>query len=177
MRKLVLSEHSRSAPFMSIAIHSGFSGEPSIVLSTPNAVMATADFHSFSSKTDLVIGNSTACLQSSGFLSTVWDFTYTFDDGRQEVFEWRRSSGEAVAGLNGRSRGHKLVRLSTGEVVAAWTNPGGMSLDKDAKIGLMDSARAYGWGERWEVTVVVGALALIQREKRRNNASNAAVAA
>ncbi|ESZ89737.1 hypothetical protein SBOR_9878 [Sclerotinia borealis F-4128] len=175
MRKLFLSEHHITTPFMSIATHTGLSGEPSIVISSPTAVMATADFHSFSSKTDLVVGNTSACLQSTGFLSAVWDFTYTFDDGHQEVFEWRRSSGDAVAGLGGRSKGHKLVRVSSGEVVAAWTHPGGMSLDKVAKIGILDSARAHGWGERWEVTVVVGTIALIEKERRtRNNAAAAA---
>ncbi|KAB8298311.1 hypothetical protein EYC80_002040 [Monilinia laxa] len=175
MKKLALSEHHVTAPFMSIALHSGLSGEPSIVVSSPTAIMGTANFHSFSSKTDIVVGNTSTSLQSTGFLSPVWDFTYTFDDGRQEVFEWRRSSGDAVAGLGGRSRGQKLVRVSNGEIVAAWTHPGGFNLDKLAKIGLLDSARVYGWGERWEVTVVMGAIALIEKERRtRNNAANAA---
>ncbi|KAH6887580.1 hypothetical protein B0T10DRAFT_73237 [Thelonectria olida] len=33
-------------------------------------------------------------------------------DGRRELFEWRRSKGEAIRGLNGERRGWKLVRLT-----------------------------------------------------------------
>lgn len=175
MRRLALSEQHVTTPFMSVAVHSGLSGEPSIVLTSPTAIMGTADNHSFSSKTDIVVGNTSTTLRCSGFLSPVWDFTYTFDDGHQEVFEWKKSSGEAVAGLGGRSKGHKLVRISTGEVVAAWTLPNGFGVDKLAKIGLLDGARGYGWGDRWEVTVVIAAIALVERERStRNNAAAAA---
>ncbi|KAF7886380.1 hypothetical protein EAF00_010483 [Botryotinia globosa] len=175
MRKLCLAEHHVSTPFMSIAVHSGFSGEPSIVLSSPTAVMGTAELHTFSSKIELVIGNTSSTLHSSGFISPVYEFTYTFDDGRQESFQWKKSAGAAVAGLGGRSRGYKLVRVSNGEILAAWTHPGGPSIDKMAKIGLLDSMRALGWGERWEVTLALSAIALIEKERRsRNNAVAAA---
>ncbi|KAI9641739.1 hypothetical protein NHQ30_009595 [Ciborinia camelliae] len=175
--KLFLSEHHVSTPFMSITTNSDDSGvSPStIVLESPTTVMATADIHSYSSKTNIVVGNTSAFLQSSGFLSPVWEFTYTFDDGHQETFHWKKSSGEAVAELGGMSKGYKLVRVSNGEVVAAWTNSAGISVDKIAKIGLLDSAREYGWGDRWEVTVVVGAIALIERDRiMRDNAATAA---
>ncbi|TEY80909.1 hypothetical protein BOTCAL_0036g00370 [Botryotinia calthae] len=175
MRRLCLSEHHVSTPFMTVAVHSGWSGEPSIILSSPTAVMGTAELHTFSSKIDLVIGNTSSTIQSSGYFSPVYDFTYTFDDGRQEVFQWKKSSGDAVAGLGGRSRGYKLVRASNGEVLAAWTHPGGPSIDKMAKFGLLDSMRKLGWGERWEVTLVLSAIALVEKERRaRNNAVAAA---
>ncbi|KAF7869885.1 hypothetical protein EAF04_004669 [Stromatinia cepivora] len=174
LTKLVLSEHHITTPFMIITT-SDLPDEPSIIVSSPTAIMGTVNFHTPSSKTDIVVGNTSSTLQSSGLLSPVWDFTYTFDNGRQEVFQWKRSAGEAVAGLGGRSRGSKLVRVSNGEVLAAWTHPGSMNLDKVAKIGLLDSGRAHGWGERWEVTVVLGALALIEKERMiRDNASAAA---
>ncbi|CAD6446275.1 defbbdad-de92-4a2f-bd30-b3ff1a9eb277-CDS [Sclerotinia trifoliorum] len=172
--KLVLSEHHITTPFMIIAT-SNLPDEPSIIVSSSTAVMGTVNFHDSSSKTDIVVGNTSSTLQSSGLLSPVWDFTYTFDNGRQEEFQWKRSSGEAVAGLGGRRRGSKLVRVSSGEVLAAWSQPATMNLDKVAKIGLLDSGRAHGWGERWEVTVVLGAIALIEKDRRvRDNASAAA---
>ncbi|KAF7903519.1 uncharacterized protein EAF01_006568 [Botrytis porri] len=174
MRKLCLAEHHVSTPFMSIAVHSGLSGEPSIVLSSPTAVMGTAELHTFSSKVELVIGNTSSTLHSSGYISPVYDFTYTFDDGRQESFQWKRSSGAAVAGLGGRSKGYKLVRVSDGEVLAAWTHPASLSIDKMAKVGLLDSMRALSWGERWEVTLVLSAIALIEKERRARHSAAAA---
>ncbi|KAK6596172.1 hypothetical protein H4I95_10088 [Botrytis cinerea] len=144
MRRLCLAEHHVSTPFMTVAVHSGWSGEPSIVLSSPTAVMGTAELHTFSSKIDLVIGNTSSTIQSSGYFSPVYDFTFTFDDGRQEV-------------------------------LAAWTHPGGPSIDKMAKFGLLDSMRKLGWGERWEVTLVLSAIALVEKERRaRKNAAAAA---
>ncbi|APA13163.1 predicted protein [Sclerotinia sclerotiorum 1980 UF-70] len=172
--KLVLSEHHITTPFMIITT-SNLSDKPSITVSSPTAVMGTVKFHDSSSKTDIVVGNTSSTLQSSGLLSPVWDFTYTFDNESQEEFQWKRSSGEAVAGLGGRSRGSKLVRISTGEVLAAWSQPATTNMDMVAKIGLLDSGRPHGWGERWEVTVVLGAIALIEKDRRiRDNASAAA---
>lgn len=173
--KLFLSQHHITTPFMLVTTQPGLSDEPSITLSSPTMAMGTAHFHGLASKVDVVVGITSTSLQSSGLLSPVWDFTYTFDDGRQEVFEWKRSSGKEVAGLGGKSKGHKLVRKSNGEVIAAWAQPGGTSSDKLAKIGLLDSGRLHDWGERWEVTVVLGAVALVERERRaRDNAASAA---
>ncbi|QSZ34600.1 hypothetical protein DSL72_006194 [Monilinia vaccinii-corymbosi] len=175
MNRFVLSENRTTTPFMSIATHSGLSSEPSVVVSSPTAVMGTAQFHSSTSRTDIVVGITSTSLQSTGILSPVWNFTYTFDDGHQEAFEWKKSSGEAVAGLGGKSKGHKLVRVLSGEIVAAWTHSENFNLDNFAKIGLLDSARVQGWGERWEVTVVIAAVALIEKERRaRDDAANAA---
>ncbi|PQE26227.1 hypothetical protein CJF30_00000948 [Rutstroemia sp. NJR-2017a BBW] len=172
-RHLSLALHKDSRPFLSLETHSGFSGKPSMILSNGTSTLATADFHSLSSKTDLSVGTFNCVMQSDGMFTANYPFEYIHDDGSREVFAWKRSHGAEVQSLRGAYHGYKLVRVKNGQVVAAWTKPGGPSVDKVGKIALMER----GLGERWEVTAVMGALALLEKERqKRNNGVSAGTA-
>jgi hypothetical protein len=132
-----------------------------MILSNGTATLATADFHSLSSKIDISVGTFNCVLQSDGVFTPSYPFEYIHDDGSREVFEWKRSHGREVQSLDGAYHGYKLVRVKNGQVVAAWTRPGGWSTGKVGKIALMER----GLGERWEVTTVIGALALLEKER------------
>jgi hypothetical protein len=165
-----LALHKESTPFLSLETHSGFSGKPSLILSNGTATVATADFHSLSSKVDLSVGNFNCVLKSDGLFMPSYPFEYIHDDGSREVFEWKRSTGQEIQSLNGAHHGHKLVRVKNGQVVAAWTRPSGWAVDKVGKIALMER----GLGERWELTAVIGALALLEKERQHRTAGASA---
>ncbi|KAM3076168.1 hypothetical protein ACMFMG_006320 [Clarireedia jacksonii] len=158
-----------STPFLTVETHTGFSGKPSLILGNGVTTLATADNHTFSSKIDISVGNFNCVLQSDGLFAPSYPFEYIHDDGSREVFEWRRSKGPEVQSLNGARHGHKLVRVKNGQVVAAWTKPSGWAIDKMGKIALMER----GLGERWEITAVIGALALLEAERQAGTASAA----
>jgi len=111
-----------------VSMHSCWSSKPSVVLhGGPNLSsppIAAADFHSFSSTVDIVLGNEKHTLIKSGTFSSsqVFDVHIRSTD-KNERFEWKASTGAEVASLEGQRRGMKLVRVSTGAVVAAWTRP------------------------------------------------------
>ncbi len=83
-------------------------------------------------------------------------------EGKRERFEWRHSSGPEVSALEGRSRGLKLVRVGTGEVVAAYAKTG-MSARKIGKFRWVSNEE---WGEEAGILVVISLLAIVERERR-----------
>ncbi|TPX08606.1 uncharacterized protein E0L32_009945 [Thyridium curvatum] len=138
-RSFVLGEH-QGAPLYAVRLHSGWSGEPDVVLHNgPSAdrcpMLAAVDMHSFG-------GDMTASLPpmpggggggGGGMGGTEvhidadyggWHRTYRFQievgrpggggPVRREAFEWRHSYGDAIASLGGSSHGWKLVRVAKG---------------------------------------------------------------
>ncbi|CCF35983.1 hypothetical protein CH063_07655 [Colletotrichum higginsianum] len=196
-RTLLLGEH-QNQPFYALSIHSGFTSSPPIVLHSGPAntspPLASVDYHSFSTKMSMTL--PPAPKGSPGGAPVIeleynLDFptlNYAFAMGvgpnceRLERFEWRSSSGEAIAMLDGRSRGWKLVRLAQSagsagfrssdgkEVVAVWTDAG-LSMTKVAKFAFTGSGLTGELGERWAIMAVISGLAICerQRQRRRNN--------
>ncbi|TDZ34806.1 hypothetical protein C8035_v010236 [Colletotrichum spinosum] len=203
-RTLLLGEH-RNAPFYAMSTHSGFSSSPPIVLHSGPAntfpPLASVEYHTFSHRMSITLppapkgspgGGPVIELQSrTSFPSSTYSFTMGVGPNceRLEEFEWRTSSGEAIAILDGRHRGWKLVRLShaaqrsagrdviTGsdgrEVVAAWTDAQ-MSISKAAKFGFLGSGQTGELGERWAIMAAMSGLAISERERqrRRNNSGS-----
>ena len=91
--------------------------------------------------------------------------------GQREAFEWRHSRGSEVAALGASHSGWKLVRLGTGEVVAAWANSS-MSITKQLQFHFLGSGANGILGERWAVMTVITALRMwdMERRKRRSAA-------
>lgn len=90
----------------------------------------------------------------------------------KEKFEWKRSSGQEVANLMGKSNGEKLVRVKTGEVVAAWTLPG-MSNKKKGKMSFLGNREVLG--EKFELMAVICILGIMEKARRsKNSAAGAA---
>ena len=85
-----------------------------------------------------------------------------------EHFEWKRSQGEEVAVLHGRSRGEKLVRVNTGEIVAAWTAP--LMVSKKGQISFLGNREALG--EKFEVMVVISILGIMGKDHGGNKVGN-----
>ncbi|KXH64922.1 hypothetical protein CNYM01_04191 [Colletotrichum nymphaeae SA-01] len=200
-RSMLLGEH-QSQPFYGMSIHSGLSSSPPIVLhSGPSdrfPPLASVEYHSFSSRMSITLppapirtpgGGPIVELESKSDFPS-WSYLFAIGVGpnceRLEQFEWRTSSGEAIAALDGRSRGWKLVRLAQSvpqnagpgafrggdgkEVVAVWTDAG-MSMTKLAKFAFMGSGLTGELGERWAIMAVISGLAIFerQRQRRRNN--------
>jgi hypothetical protein len=126
--EFLIGEH-QSYPIYVMKIHSGFSGNPPIVLhSGPNSSLpplAAVDYHAFSSRMTVTLppppgagitssqedleGNTTGLHRTYAFSIEAGPFS-----GRREQFEWRHSYGDAVSVLDGSLTGWKLVRLETG---------------------------------------------------------------
>ncbi|OHE95029.1 hypothetical protein CORC01_09686 [Colletotrichum orchidophilum] len=200
-RTMLLGEHQHQ-PFYGLSIHSGLSSSPPIVLhSGPSdnfPPLASVEYHSFSSRMSITLPPAPTRTPGGApiiELESKTDFpssSYIFAIGvgpnceRLEQFEWRTSSGEAIAALGGRSRGWKLVRLAQSvpqnagpgafrggdgnEIVAVWTDAG-MSMTKEAKFAFVGSGLTGELGERWAIMAVISGLAIFerQRQRRRNN--------
>ncbi|WYZ41070.1 hypothetical protein EsH8_IV_001411 [Colletotrichum jinshuiense] len=198
---LLLGEH-RDKPFYGLSIHTGLSSSPPIVLHHGPAdsfpPLASVEHHSFSSRMSITLppapkgspgGAPVVELESKAdFPSSSYIFSMGVGPNceRLETFEWRTSSGGAIAMLAGSSRGWKLVRLahtvppnagpqafrgSDGkEVVAVWTDAG-MSMSKAAKFAFLGSGLTGELGERWAIMAAISGLAIFvrQRQRRRNH--------
>ncbi|KAF5662070.1 hypothetical protein FHETE_8175 [Fusarium heterosporum] len=200
----VLAEH-QTQPLYLYSAHSGLTDLPPVLLhSGPDPSyqpLASASFMFMSASFEVelppVPGSGAPLARevvepvgSHGGLGTGYNFTIETGvggNGPRESFEWRRSSGEAVASLGGHHYGWKLVRLSRGapggvnmaftpggftdsrgnEVVAAWTMGSGRSLTKMAHYRFMGTGLTGLLGERWAIMVVITGLALFQRDRRR----------
>jgi hypothetical protein len=200
----ILAEH-QTQPLYLYSAHSGLTDLPPVLLhSGPDPSyqpLASASFMfmsvSFEVELPPVPGSGAPLAReavvpvgSHGGLGTGYSFTIEVGpggNGPRESFEWRRSSGDAVAVLGGHHYGWKLVRLSNGppgggnvpfapggfrdsqgnEVVAAWTMGSGRSLTKVAHFRFMGTGLTGLLGERWAIMVVITGLALFQRDRRR----------
>ncbi len=123
-----------------------------------------------------------------------WSHFYTFtmevgtDAGnvRHEEYQWRHSSGTAIAALGGARDGWKLIRMATApppgtprnerqpppaftssdgrEVVAMYADAR-MSMTKQLKFAFVGTGRTGALGERWAVMAVTSALAIWDKEE------------
>ncbi|OTA91379.1 hypothetical protein M434DRAFT_397217 [Hypoxylon sp. CO27-5] len=142
-RSYMIGEH-QSAPLYAVSLHSGWSGQPDIVLhngpSDQNPPLAGATRSSFGTSATIALppvpGSGMQAAEekmeySGGFGHTAYTFSIETGVGnaaRREPFEWRHSSGSVIQGLGARGSGWKLVRLATGPpggVVGASFVPGG----------------------------------------------------
>ncbi|KAH7024593.1 uncharacterized protein B0I36DRAFT_331675 [Microdochium trichocladiopsis] len=110
---------------------------------------------------------------------------------RREMFEWRHSRGDAIAGLGAAAYGYKLVRLSSdpppGLPPGSAQFVGGGHATSDGKEVVAVFARVVGWGggdgtrmrfrylgtgasgllgDRWALMAAITAIRLWQREQR-----------
>ncbi|KAF6809315.1 hypothetical protein CSOJ01_07000 [Colletotrichum sojae] len=196
-RTFLLGEH-QNEPFYAMSIHSGFSSSPPIVLHSGPAdsfpPLASVEYHSFSSRMSITLppapkgspgGAPIVELESrTDFPSSSYVFAMGVGPNCEQLeqFEWRTSSGEAIAMLDGRSRGWKLIRMSRmvppsagpgvfrggdgKEVVAVWTDAN-MSLSKSAKFAFLGSGLSGELGERWAIMAAISGLAIFERERQR----------
>ena len=81
---------------------------------------------------------------------------YLEDYGRRERFEWKSSGGAEVRAL-GHSTGMKLVRVKTGEVVAAYADVS-CAWTKKGKICFLGT----DLGDEWRVMVVMTLLVILE---------------
>ncbi len=137
-RTFLLGEH-QETPLYAVRLHSGWSGEPAVVLHTGpdpdrSPVVAAVDFERWTG--DMVVtlpplqqpqapGPAAAAaneLRVEADLSFHRVFRFVVEVGgavpsappmRPEMFEWRHSYGDAIADLGGSSEGWKLVRIDT----------------------------------------------------------------
>ncbi|KAI1105007.1 hypothetical protein F4804DRAFT_341382 [Jackrogersella minutella] len=125
-RHYMLGEH-QAAPLYAVELHSGWSGQPDIVLhSGPDggrAPLAAVERSAWGTSALVTLPplvprqaqRAQEKMEASGGFGHP-AFTFSVETGpaaRREVFEWRHSSGNAVKALNGRGSGWKLVRLAT----------------------------------------------------------------
>lgn len=171
-----------SPPIFHVSTHGGFSSQPSVVLHSgayeSAAPIATADFHSFSSSVDVMLFSQPFALEREGAFSTVTFFNYPIPQANGQVqlerFEWKSSSGPEVQSLRGSSHGMKCVRVRTGEVVAAWARANS-GTRKKGKMAFMMRDRGLG-DEKFETMVVISVLSIMEKARRRKNASRGAAA-
>lgn len=168
-------------PLFYITTHNSFSSKPNVELhgsrNSSSPVIATADFPAFSNSIDIELMASDrnpaerARVSKNDFFSSGMSFSCVLPGGKRESFEWKRSSGPEVARLQGRSHGMKLARSSTGEIVAAWAQPG-MSTRKKGKMAFLGNREALG--EKFELMAVMCMIGIMEKARRNNN--NSAVA-
>jgi hypothetical protein len=175
---MVIAFHATDAPLFYVSTHSGWSSQPSVVLhssSSPSAPpLATAQFHGFSSSIDVQLfapgTGQIFKLENTGTFTRSYMFPAVMASGEREMFEWKSSSGADVQSLEGKSHGMKLVRMRSGEVVAAWTRANS-GYKKKGKISFLRTDKG-ALGEGFELMVVVSILAIMEKARRkRNNAS------
>lgn len=159
-------------PLFYISTHRGLSSKPSIILHSnrypTSPPLATADYHTYTSSIDIVLSATSSYrvehhhLEKSGVFSSGRVFSVTLPGSNVlEGFEWKRSQGQEVASLHGRGHGEKLVRVSTGEVVAAWTTPY-MSIGKKGKMSFLGNREVLG--EKFELMAVICMLGIMAKD-------------
>ncbi|KAH6657400.1 hypothetical protein BKA67DRAFT_655674 [Truncatella angustata] len=143
VRTYTLGEH-QSQPLCAISTHSGWSGQPDVVLhsgpSESSPPLAGVDSGAFTRSASVELPP----LPGSGQRAAVEDVefqgighgTHSFSievgvTGRREPFEWRHSHGAEVDALGGYGSGWKLIRLAT-----------------DAPDGMPSKAQSVGGGSR-----------------------------
>ncbi len=159
-----ISTHNRLSNKRSVILHSG-----RFVYSPP---LATADFPRFTSTIDIeLMATPLNSLEhhhlEKSASGRVFSITLPGSDVT-EHFEWKRSQGEEVAILHGRSHGEKLVRVNTGEIVAAWTAP--LMVTKKGGISFLGNRKALG--EKFEVMAVICMLGIMGKDHGGSKAGN-----
>lgn len=193
-----LGEHQQS-PLYAVNIRASWGNSgPTVALhngpSLQAPLLAGVDFSNVSDQMSVTLppplsyrGGSTAVQLEVVF---GWSHTYQFaievgtdrPNIHNEAFEWRHSSGSAIAALGGAHDGWKLVRMSTStlglgqprcapafltsdgrEVVAVWSDAL-MSLTKQLKFSFCGTGLTGLLGERWAVMAVMSAIAIWEKE-------------
>jgi hypothetical protein len=168
-------------PLFYISTHSGLSGKPNIVLHSnrypSSPPLATADYHTYTSTIDIELAATSSyraehhALEKTGVFSSGRAFSVTLAGSNvSESFEWKRSHGQEVATLHGRGHGEKLVRINTGEVVAAWTTPY-MSIGKKGKMSFLRNREVLG--EKFELMAVICMLGIMGKDHNRKHGGGA----
>jgi hypothetical protein len=193
---LLGEEHGR--PLYALTFHTGASGQPAVVLhvdaDSSSPALATLDYEDLRSHMTIILpfaGEATE--ETMDYRMTFPYLTYFFSidigafGGTRERFEWRHSSGDAVASLEGRKTGWKLVRVPEdseksgedgsrvpvgtgyvtsdgGEVVAALAYVNGKGKET-ARFGFLGSGSTGSLGERWAIMAVMTALGIFQRDR------------
>lgn len=187
-------------PLYAVYPHGGFSSEPDLVLhngpSETSPPLATLLFDSWHRQMEVALpplrgANSEETVRLPGFAHQVFEFkVHVNKPGEQgalvyEAFEWRRSRGDAVGQLGGRSYGWKLVRLannvlpgagggeitSDGREVIAVCTQNAYSMTKVWKFEFTGTGASGALGERFAVMAVITSLGIWLRESRRKNSS------
>ncbi|PGG99516.1 hypothetical protein GX51_06256 [Blastomyces parvus] len=90
---------------------------------------------------------------------------------RRRAFLWKRTHSVGVEDSKPSKfspSNYKLVDEETGEVVAAFANNGIKSWKKKGKLEILNKDELFGdAGKRFELMVLMGALAVMERERRR----------
>lgn len=89
----------------------------------------------------------------------------------QEKFEWRHASGLLGRTIGGHGGTLKLIRVSTGDVLAVYAGLGKMGKKRNPShlIGMfrfLPGEGTIGLGEDWEVLAVMSILSLVERGRR-----------
>ncbi|KAJ9132302.1 hypothetical protein NKR19_g9363 [Coniochaeta hoffmannii] len=178
----------KDAPIYVVTTHSGWSGNPDVVLHTTtdpkSPPLATADFKAFSHDTTIVLpplgaaSPAAPTMMKGTFLMRTFNFSVEVSAPggqlRSEPFEWRHSRGDEVHTLGSVwGRGWKLVRLAgpapgTKEVVAAFTS-GPLSWTKRFCFRFVGAGETGVLGERWAVMAVISAMAIWEKERRASS--------
>ncbi|KAK2744098.1 hypothetical protein FQN55_006966 [Onygenales sp. PD_40] len=90
--------------------------------------------------------------------------------GRRRAFQWKRTHSVGVDDSKPSKlslSNYKLVDEETGEIVAVFANNGFKSFMKKGKLEIFNCA-LEGRGKGFEIMVVMGGLALMERERRRS---------
>ncbi|KAK2809393.1 hypothetical protein FQN50_003852 [Emmonsiellopsis sp. PD_5] len=90
--------------------------------------------------------------------------------GRRRAFQWKRTHSFGVDDSKPSKlspSNYKLVDEETGEIVAVFANNGFKSFRKKGKLEIFNCA-LEGRGKGFEIMVVMGGLALMERERRRS---------
>lgn len=128
------NEKSRSSPLFYVSTTHGslgFGSQPDLVLhsdaSRSSPAIATAKIRGLSRITNICLYHPSGqslniILQGQGPFRTSVFFSIPVGDGTTEVFDWRRNTGPDGICLS-RTNEKKLIRASTGQVVAVWTPP------------------------------------------------------
>jgi hypothetical protein len=159
-------------PLFYISTHSGLSSKPNIILHSTcypsSPPLATANYHTYTSTIDIALAATSSyraehrSLEKTGVFSSGRAFSVTLAGSNvPESFEWKRSHGQEVANLHGRGHGEKLVRINTGEVVAAWTTPY-MSIGKKGKMSFLGNRDVLG--EKFELMAVICMLGIMGKD-------------
>lgn len=170
-------------PLFYISVHGGLSSKPKIVLHSnrypSSPPLATADYHTYTSTIDIGLAATSSyraerhSLEKTGVFSSGRAFSVTLAGSNvSESFEWKRSQGREVASLHGRGHGEKLVRINTGEVVAAWTTPS-MSIGKKGKMSFLGNREVLG--EKFELMAVTCMLGIIGKDHNGKHGGGAGI--
>ena len=178
----------KDAPIYVVTTHSGWSGNPDVVLHTStdpkSPPLATANFKTFTHDTTIVLPPLSAAspaaptVMKGAFLMRTFNFSVEVSAPggqlRREAFEWRHSRGDEVHSLESVwGRGWKLVRMAgpaagANEVVAVFTT-GPLSWTKRFCFKFVGAGEAGVLGERWAVMAVISAMAIWEKVRRASS--------